>query len=134
MIKIIGGIGIFLAYHLVNYILGEWNAHIVKQRIKKDNRHQIEHFAWFAGYCIICAPQYWVFNIWFAMALMPIHLSIFAPAYNHFRGLAPFNLSLTTTSILDRTLVKIGCKDLETACFVAEFISVGLFIISLFKL
>jgi hypothetical protein len=131
--KIFESIGIFVLYHVANYLLGIWNAQIVATRIKKDNRHQIEHFAWFAGYCLICAPQYWIFNFWFVLALMPIHLSIFAPAYNHGRHLAPFNLSRTSTSILDRTLVKIGCNDLELACFVAELIAVVVFIFSLFK-
>jgi hypothetical protein len=134
MTYIISAILLFLFYHFFNIQLGKWNVAIVKNRIATGNKKQIEHFWWFTGYLILCAPMYWILNIWFALSLLPLHLSIFAVAYNHFMGFLPFNLSHTSNAITDKTLIKIGFNDLEWPCIISEVLAVALFIISLFHL
>lgn len=125
-------IGIYAGYHVANILIAKWNAHTVAVRTRKGNPKQIEHFWYFVGYCLICAPQYWLVNAWFAEAVLVLHGSIFPIAYNSFRHLAPFNLSKTSKSKYDKFLVRIGFKDMEIPDFAAEFISALLFTISLF--
>lgn len=130
----ISAIIIFALYHYLNIQLGRWNVSIVKKRKAAGKKNQIEHGWWFLGYLIICAPQYWLINLWFALSLIPLHLSIFAVAYNHFIGLLPFNLSKTSDAITDRMLVRMGFNDMEWPCIIAESVSLILFIVSLILL
>lgn len=130
----VNAILIFIAYHAINIPLAFWNVQIVISRIGKGDKRQINHFLWAAGYLLICVPQYFLFNIWFAVAVVIPHLSIFAPAYNHYRGFAPFNLSRTSNSMTDRILVKMGFKDIEGICILAEILAIALFTISLYHL
>jgi len=130
----ISAILLFILYHYLNIQIGKWNAAIVKKRKEKGNKKQIEHGWWFLGYLIVCAPQYWLVNIWFALSLIPLHLSIFAVAYNKYSGISPFNLSLTTDAITDQTLVKMGFTSLEWPCVIAEVVAGVLFVISLISL
>ncbi len=124
---------IFVLYHFVNIGLGKWNAVIVQHRIDSGNPKQIEHFWWGLMYGALCLPWYWVYghNFMYVLALVPLHLSIFAPAYNSYRGLARFNLSKTSKAITDKTLVKMGFKSMEIPCAIAEVISIILLLISI---
>ena len=126
--------GIYLGYYLVNILIAEWNAVVVADRTRKGNPKQIEHFAYFIGYCALCAPQIWLVNWWFAGAVFCLHGSIFPVAYNLFRpDVPPFNLSKTSKAKYDRTLVKIGFKSMEIPDMAAELISLLLFTFSLFQ-
>lgn len=124
---------IYIAYHIANILIAKWNAVIVANRIKRGNPKQIEHGWYFIGYVVLCAPMYWFINIWFAGAVLCLHGSVFPVAYNLLRGITPFNLSKTSKSKYDRTLVRIGFKDMEIPDFAAEFVSALLFTISLFQ-
>src|SRR4029077_20283266 len=110
----------FVVYHGINIFLGWWNAAIVQRRIDSGNKKQIEHFYWALMYAALCVPWYWAFGPWYVLALGLLHLSIFGPAYNAYRGIYRFNLSKTTTSAIDRTLLKMGFKTLEWPCIIAE--------------
>lgn len=125
---------IFVGYHLVNIPLAYWNVEIVMNRIIDGNKKQIEHFWWGLGYAIICLPQYFLFGGWFLIAIIIPHLTIFAPMYNHYRGFEPFTLSKTSSSLTDRFMVRIGLKDIEGACILAELLAIVFFTISLYQL
>jgi len=128
---------IFVVYHFVNIFLGWQNKQVVQKRLNHKDLRQIEHFAWGAMYGALCLPWYWIpghgWGIWYVLALVPLHLSVFAPAYNDYRGLAPFNLSLTSKSIIDKTLVKMGFKTLEWPCLISEVLAAILLTISILK-
>lgn len=126
-------ISIFLVYHGINILLAWQNKQIVQKRLNHKDLRQIEHFWWGLMYGALCLPWYWIhgYGIWYVLALVPLHLSIFAPAYNDYRGLETFNLSKSSKAILDRTLVKMGFKSLEWPCFIAEVLSIILLLISI---
>lgn len=125
---------IFIGYHIVNIPLAYWNVEIVIDRIINGNKKQIEHFWWGLGYALICIPQYFLFGGWFLFAILIPHLTIFAPAYNYYRGFPLFNLSKTSSSLTDRILVKAGFKDIEGPVLLAEFMAIVFFTISLYQL
>jgi len=123
---------LYAAYHVVNIIIARINADTVQRRIDNRDAKQIEHGWWFIGYVAICTPMGCAVNWWFAGAVFCLHGSIFPVAYNLCRGITPFNLSKTSKAFYDRTLVKIGFKDMEVPDFAAELISLVLFTFSLF--
>ncbi len=124
---------VFLAYHGLNVFLGWQNKQVVQKRLNHKDLRQIEHFWWALAYCIGCSPMYWCYNLWFAIAILFPHLSIFGPAYNLYRGFAAFNLSKTSKATTEMIMVRIGLKDTETVCIIAEVIAVILFTISFLK-
>lgn len=125
---------IFLAWHGINIFIAWQNKQIVQKRIDHKDLTQIEHFWWGFGYLLICLPFYWVFNLWFALALIPLHLSIFPVAYNDYRGLTPFNLSKTSKAITDKIMVRLGLQNTLLVNFGAEALSLILLFLSLKKL
>jgi hypothetical protein len=123
---------LYASYHAANILIAKWNVHTVFTRMANGNPKQIEHFWYFAGYCLICAPQVYLVNLWLAGSVLCLHGSIFPVAYNCYRGLAPFNLSKISKSKYDKLLVRIGFKDMEAPCIIAELASLILFTFSLF--
>ena len=123
---------LYSAYHVVNIIIARINADTVQRRIDNRDAKQIEHGWWFLLYVVLCVPMGWAVNWWFVGAVLCLHGSVFPVAYNSFRHLAPFNLSKTSKAVYDRTLVKMGFKDMEIPDFAAEFVSALLFTVSLF--
>lgn len=125
---------IFALYHGVNIFLGWQNKQTVQKRLDHHDLRQIEHFLWGLMYAALIIPWFWVYDIWFVLALIPLHLSVFPVAYNLYRDLPAFNLSKTSKAITDRILVRMGLKSMESVCFGAEVLAIFLITISIRKL
>ena len=124
---------IWLGWHGINIFIAWQNKQVVQKRLNHHDVRQIEHALWFTGYCIICAPFYWIQDIWYAVSLVALHGSVFPYAYNKYRGLKGFNLSLTTNSSFDKLQVRMGLKSSALVNIGCELISIALLIISIFK-
>lgn len=121
----------FLIYAGINIGIAYWNNQTRLKRIKNKDLRQINHPVWAGIYAILCVPAYFIFhNIWFLIALVFLHISIFPVAYNLFSKLKPFNLSKTTSAITDRIMVALGLKNTALINVVGFLSAISLIIIA----
>lgn len=131
--KLLWIILIFLLWHAVNIFLAWQNKQLVQKRLNHKDFHQVEHFLWGLMYAALCVPWYFIFGLWFTLALIPLHLSVFPIAYNDYRGMTPFNLSKTSKASTDKLMVKIGLKSTEGVNLASEGLSIIFLIITILK-
>lgn len=125
---------IWLLFMLINSLIAESNDQTRRNRIKKGNKRQIEHFWYGLGYGILCLiPFYISRNWWELISLLLLHISVFPVAYNVFGGLKPFNLSTTSDAITDKIMVKLGLKTTKWVNIITLILSIGLLFFQILK-
>ena len=108
-----------LIFTAINIALGWWHARLIKQ-----NR-PIKHGWWGLGYVVAAGVVTFLLKDWILfILLLLIRKVVFDLSLNIFRGLPPFHVSLTTTSILDKLQRKIfGSNGLLVAIICAVLIA-----------
>lgn len=126
-------IGVWGLFFLANIAIAEWNDTVRRNRIKKGNPKQIEHFWYGLGYGLLCGGVFYISRSWIELiSILLLHISVFTVAYNRFSDLPAFNLSKTSKAITDRLLVKLRLKSYEPVAVPAFCISATLLILQFF--
>jgi hypothetical protein len=86
-----------LIFVAVNIAMAWWHAKLIK-----ENR-PIKHGWWGLAYVVAAAATSFISKDWILfILLLLIRKLVFDLSLNIFRGLPPFHISLTTTSIIDK--------------------------------
>lgn len=101
----------WLVFVIINFIVAIENRNERDNHIAMGNPEQLNHTAWLIAYAAACGLVA-VFNWKLAISVFLLKGSIFPIFYNLLTHIDPFNLSKTTTSEYDRTLLKLGFKDM----------------------
>lgn len=122
-------IAIFVFFIGVNLLIAIINNDQRVRNIKNGVKEQINHPLWAGIYTAMCFTFWPIMdNIWLALSVLPIHLWFFAPAFNIIarEPVGAFGLSNTSTAWTDRTLIKLGFKNMRFVCALAFGISITL--------
>jgi hypothetical protein len=120
----------FIIYIVVNVVIALIQRDIRAFRLKTGNPNQINHTLWWLIYSASILPVWFLtHNLCLIGSILLQHAWVFSPVFNIMIGMPPFNLSKTTTSIFDQTLVKIGFKSTEWVMLVLFTVSVILLFI-----
>lgn len=131
---------LWLVVVFVNVLMARLHAHLVEVAIKENRKTAILHGAWAAAYVgLTMVPLFFHWNDlkWLnalnGVSYGLLHASVFPFWYNRYRHLPDFNLSTTSTSWYDRTLVRLGFKSAKVLMIGLLVIAVGLEIVFLFN-
>jgi hypothetical protein len=122
-----------------NILLGKWQVSLVRKAINKGVAKAILHGFWAAAYAGVCAIPVIIYHVaWNKAAILMIsfagiHASIFPIAFNWFDGNPAFNLSKTSTSIIDKIQVRLRFKTSFPFNFISFVISILLLILFIHK-
>lgn len=95
-------------------------------------RKAISHGWWALVYAAIClVPMHWLLDWKYYLALILLHLSVFPAALNSFFGVDLFHLSVTSTALTDRFMVKVGLTDTAAVNTIALFASILLMVLTI---
>jgi hypothetical protein len=118
-----------------NIPLARWHSALVDGAIKEKHKKAILHGMWAAAYIgISFIPMFFNWNtakwsnILLGFSFAGLHASVFPVAYNRYRNLPDFNLSITSTALFDRGQVALGFKNSKAVNISSFIISVGLVI------
>jgi hypothetical protein len=82
---------------IVNIAMAGLDYYRIKNNMKIN--HTINAFAYLLICCGVCLTHA---NLWYVIPMLLIRPVIFDPLLNIFRGLNPFHVSMTTTSVIDK--------------------------------
>lgn len=119
----------------INVLIARINTWTVQRRRKTDPTHQINHPVWGLVYTILCTiPYIWTRDWCLCVSFLALHLSVFPVFYNDFDHQPAFNLSKTSKSWTDRTMVKMGLHSTEIVNIGALIFSLAFLTCSIFHL
>lgn len=129
---------IWLVFVLLNIGWAFLHAVLITNRIAAGDDRQIEHIEYGILYTLIMALSFLYVNksgnvllqfILYAVSLSLLHLSVFPIILNRLRGIPTFNLSHTSTSLIDRLMVRVGLKNTKAVNIAAFILSIILIFI-----
>lgn len=112
---------VFIAINVGMAKLHNW----LRIRAIQNGKKAISHGWWGLIYGGMCALAF-SYGVSFISSIVLLHASIFPVAFNIYSKLPAFHLSLTSTALFDRALVKLKFNDTEAVNVIAQLLSIGL--------
>lgn len=115
-----------LLFTALNIIIAWWHARLIKQQ------RPIKHGWWGLAYIIAAGVASFIAKDWILLVLLLLNRKlVFDISLNLFRGLPPFHVSLTTTSIVDNWQRKIFGRNGFIVAVICAVLILGLNLISI---
>lgn len=125
-------LSIFVIFIIINIVIASINNKLRLKAIAENKTDAIKHGWWALGYGILCALPFLFTHSWLQfISLGMLHLSIFPVSYNLFAKLPTFNLSKTSSSLIDKLQVSLGFQNSEFINALSLILSVVLLTIQL---